>query len=188
MGNISSISLPPVVTCIKCDCANKCYAKKLARLRPSVRNAYDHNLSLLKEDPDTYWRGVEASIMTSRYFRFHVSGDIPDRQYLDRMVEVSDRNKHCEILCFTKKHALVNQRIEEVGDLPHNLHMIYSGWPGLVMDNPFNLPEAHVRFRDGTTTASPDAIDCGGNCTECAVTAGGCWSLRNGEQVIFDEH
>ena len=40
--------------------------------------------------------------MLSRFFRFHVSGDIPNTTYLCRMVEVAKRNRHCEILCFTK--------------------------------------------------------------------------------------
>ncbi|ETD17192.1 hypothetical protein [[Ruminococcus] lactaris] len=56
------------------------------------------------------------------------------------------------------------------------------------MENPLSLPEAHVRYRDGTTTARDDAVECAGNCTECAITDGGCWSLQNGEQVVFNEH
>ncbi len=78
MGAIQSISLPSVVTCRKCACQDKCYARKIERLRPSVAAAYKRNLSVLKNDPDTYWREVEAAIMLSRFFRFHVSGDIPD--------------------------------------------------------------------------------------------------------------
>lgn len=50
------------------------------------------------------------------------------------------------------------------------------------------LPEAHVLYRDGTTTAREDAKKCGGNCTECACISGGCWSLKKGEQVVFKEH
>ena len=157
-------------------------------MRKSVAAAYAHNLSILQNDPDVYWREVEAAIMMSRFFRFHVSGDIPDMDYLIHMVDVSARNQHCQILCFTKKYELVNEHIEKHGPLPNNLHMIFSGWVGLDMVNPFSLPEAHVRYRDGSTTASPGAKDCGGNCTECAVTDGGCWSLKTGEQVVFKEH
>lgn len=126
--------------------------------------------------------------MLSRFFRFHVSGDIPDNVYLAHMVEIAERNKHCEILCFTKKYDIVNEFLEFGGKLPSNLHMVFSAWVGLKMDNPFLLPEAHVRYRDGSTTASEAAVQCGGNCTECAVTDGGCWTLGEGEQVIFDEH
>ena len=73
-------------------------------------------------------------------------------------------------------------------DIPKNLHIIFSAWPGVEMLNPHNLPEAHVRFRDGRTTARPDAKLCNGNCTECAITDDGCWTLGPGEQVVFNEH
>lgn len=188
MGEICSVSLPSVVTCRACDCQKKCYARKLERLRPNVARAYAHNLAVLQEQPDTYWREVEASIMMSRFFRFHVSGDIPDDTYFEHMVDIARTNTHCEILCFTKKYDIVNNHINIIGALPKNLHIIFSGWPGLDMENPHQLPEAHVRFRDGTTTAREDAHNCGGNCTECACTDVGCWVLKPGEQVIFDEH
>jgi len=188
LGAIPSVSLPSIKTCRNCACQEKCYAQKLERLRPAVRNAYQHNLEVWLKDPETYWREVEASIMMSRFFRFHVSGDIPSFKYLVNMVEIARRQPHCEILCFTKKHNLVNELIEQGGELPSNLHMIFSGWVGLEMANPFSLPEAHVRYRDGSTTAREDAIECSGNCTECALTEGGCWSLQKGQQVVFNEH
>ena len=189
MGAIPSVSLPAIKTCRSCSCASKCYAAKLERLRPSVRRAYQKNLEILMEDPDTYWREVEAAIMLSRFFRFHVSGDIPEESYFEHMVAIADRNPHCQILCFTKKYDIVNHYLElHDGVMPDNLHILFSGWTGLDMNNPFNLPEAHVLFRDGTTTARQDAILCNGNCTECAVTDGGCWSLDHGQQIVFKEH
>ena len=188
MGSIQSVSLPSVVTCRKCDCQKKCYARKLERLRPSVREAYANNLEVLKNEPDTYWREVEAAIMTSRYFRFHVAGDIVDASYFKHLIDVSRRNRHCEILCFTKKYEIVNDELFRGTAIPKNLHLIFSGWRGLAMNNPFHLPEAHVKYRDGSTTASPKAKPCGGNCTECAITDGGCWTLDYGEQVVFNEH
>ncbi len=188
LGKIMSVSLPAGVTCRNCACQTRCYAKKLERLRPSVRNAYKNNLDVLTSDPETYWREVEASIMMSRFFRFHVSGDIPNAEYLEKMVEISERNKHCEILCFTKRFEFVNGFLENGGVIPENLHMIFSGWKDLEMNNPYNLPEAHVRFRDGSTTAREDAIECGGNCSECAITDSGCWTLHSGQQVVFNEH
>lgn len=188
MGKITSVSLPSVVTCRKCDCQKKCYARKLERLRPTVAAAYQRNMDILQNDPDTYWREVEAAIMLSRFFRFHVSGDIPNSPYLIRMVGVAQRNKHCQILCFTKKYELVNDYLSGGGTFPENLHMILSAWAGLEMQNPFLLPEAHVRYRDGSTTARADAKDCGGNCSNCACTDDGCWILQKGEQVVFNEH
>lgn len=84
---------------------------------------------------------------------------------------------------------MCNKEISErKGELPNNLHLIYSGWKNLKMKNPYNLPEAHVRYRDGTTTAMEEAIECDGDCTECAITDSGCWVLKKGEQVVFNQH
>lgn len=189
LGSIPSVSLPAGITCRKdCECYKKCYARRLERMRPSVRNAYQHNLTLLQETPEIYWREVEASIMMSRFFRFHVSGDMPDSIYFVHMIEIAERNQHCEILCFTKKYDIVNEYLALGRKIPKNLHIVFSGWSGLKLVNPYKLPEAHVRFRNGFTTARPDAKKCGGNCTECLLTEGGCWSLKKGEQVVFDEH
>lgn len=140
MGSVLSVSLPSIKTCRQCACREKCYAQKLERLRPSVRNAYQHNLEVLQKDPDTYWREVEASIMMSRFFRFHVSGDIPNAGYLKNMVDVTNRNPHCQVLCFTKKYEIVNEFISDGGVLPDNLHMIFSGGLGLICATHFLCP------------------------------------------------
>lgn len=109
MGKISSVSLPAIVTCRKdCECCKKCYAAKIERLRKTVKVAYQRNWKILQNDPALYWRQVEAAIMLQRYFRFHVSGDIPSKKYLKNMVEISARQPHCQILCFTKRFDFVN--------------------------------------------------------------------------------
>lgn len=185
MGAIPSVSLPSVITCRDCGCHIKCYARRIEARRKNVAKSYAENLEILRNDPDTYWREVEAAVMTSRFFRFHVSGDIPNVEYASHMAEIASRNPHCEILCFTKRYSFVNQLADYI---PANLHIIFSAWPGLPMDNPHGFPEAHVKFRNGTTTAGDYAKPCGGNCTNCAVTSGGCWTLKHGEQVVFNEH
>lgn len=189
MGSIMSVSLSAWVTCPdNATCKHDCYAAKIERLRPNVRSSYMKNLDILIGDPESYWRQVEAAIMVSRYFRFHVAGDIPTPRYLEKMCEIAARNPHCEILCFTKRYGFVNQYLDDGGKIPENLHLILSGWKGMQMDNPYNLPEAHVIYRDGTTTARKDAKPCGGNCTHCAKISGGCWTLKHGEQIAFGQH
>lgn len=191
MGPIPSVSLPAIKTCGNVPCTIDCYAHKIERLRPNVRKAYENNYEIYKNDPDTYWREVEAAIMVSRFFRWHVSGDIPDKKYFSKMVEIAKRNKHCGMLCFTKRYDWVNEFIDEGNTIPENLHMIFSGWKGLEMKNPHNLPEAHVKYKDGSTTARATADPClryGGNCAKCAATEGGCWALGPGDQVVFDKH
>lgn len=189
MGQIPSVSLPAGITCRQdCECIQKCYARKIERLRPNVYKAYISNYNLLNKDPETYWREVEASVMMSRFFRFHVSGDIPNLLYLLHMVDIAIHNQHCEILCFTKRYDLVNAYLARNPELPGNLHIIFSAWKNLEMYNPHNLPEAHVIYKDGTTTAGKHAKLCLGNCTSCASTSDGCWTLKHGEQIVFKEH
>lgn len=188
MGAIPSVSLPAEQTCPAAPCIVNCYGRKIERLRPAVHAAYQNNLDLLRSDPDTYWREAEGGVMVSRFFRFHVSGDIPDSGYLARMVELAVRQPHCQILCFTKRYGLVNEYLGSGRTITDNLHLIFSAWRGYPMDNPYRLPEAHVLYRDGTTTAAESAEPCGGNCTNCAKVSGGCWGLKRGEQVVFKQH
>lgn len=190
MGNVSSVSLPAGITCdmnAPCWKLKKCYADRMERYRRNVREAYMTNYQLLRNEPNTYWREVEATIMVSRFFRFHVSGDIPDRDYLEHIVDIADRNSHCQILCFTKKYSLVNEFLDDGGIIPDNLHLILSIWRDFPFDNPYKLPEAHVRYKDGCCTTT-NGKQCGGNCSNCAITDEGCWTLKRGESIVFDEH
>lgn len=189
MGEIPSVSLPAGLTCRDdVPCRPRCYAARLERFRPNVHDNYEDNYRILLEEPDTYWREVEAAVMLSRFFRFHVSGDIPNYEYLVRLSDVMRRNPHCVGLIFTKRFSLVNEYLDKGNKLPENLKVIFSGWDGLQMENPHNLPEAHVIEKDGSTTARPDAVPCSGNCAECAVTDAGCWTIGPGQQVVFHIH
>lgn len=190
LGMIPSVSLPPIVTCSPnaCKfCGKKCYARKMCKLRPSVKESYENNLDILLNDKEKFWREVSGSMALTTYFRFFVSGDIYDKDFLENMVLCAKKNKHCSILCFTKKYSLVNEYLEH-HRLPKNLHLIFSVWKGLECFNTNNLPEAHIFYKNGTTTAKDGAKYCSGNCTECAVENKNCWTLKKGEQILFREH
>lgn len=186
MGAIPSISLPPVITCANgCTCAKKCYAAKLCRLRPAVREAYARNLDILRTAPESYWLQVEAAATCSRFFRYHVSGDIPNADYLARMVDLARKHPETEFLAFTKQYKIVNDLLTREA-LPANLRLIFSAWPGMVMDNPHELPVAEVIFKG--EGPRPGWKVCGGNCAECACRGVGCWELKSGETIAFYEH
>ena len=105
MGAIPSVSLPPIITCPKnAPCAKKCYASKLCRLYPTVNKAYQNNLEILRTNPNEYFNQVFNAVRMSRFFRFHVSGDIPNYDYFASMVAIAWDNPHCEILAFTKQY------------------------------------------------------------------------------------
>ena len=190
MGAVPSLSLPPIKTCSASackHCAKKCYARRMIAMRKTVREAYERNLYLFQNEPEKFWREVNGALAMTTHFRFGVSGDIANTDYFSHMVELAEKNTHCQILCFTKQFEIVNEYLN-THNLPSNLHIIFSAWKGLDMNNPHNLPEAHVFYRDGTTTAKDGAKYCSGNCFECATTNRNCWSLQKGEQIIFNEH
>lgn len=191
MGAIPSVSLPPVVTCAPgVPCAKKCYACKMCRIYKNVGASYNRNLEIVENNPDLYWSQVNAALTMNRFFRFHVSGDIINDEYMEKMVESARNNSHCEVLVFTKQYDIVNKYVNSNGALPDNLHLIFSLWDAewnKSVKNPHNFPTTTVIFKDGTPGAKYDKI-CGGNCFECAMTGGGCWDIKSGECLAFYEH
>lgn len=187
MGEIKSVSLPPVLTCAEnCTCAKKCYAMRMYRRFPQTKESYNRNLEIFNSNPTSYWEQISDSLCTSRFFRFHVSGDIPTYDYLLQMIETVRNNPHCDVLVFTKRYNFVNKALENNIELPTNLHILFSEWPGMTMDNPYNMPIAHVIFKNAEPKANWNI--CTGNCLECAKHNKNCWALKNGEHVAFYEH
>ena len=189
MGAVASVSTLPFLTCpASCagTCGAKCYAAKLANLRPNVLKNYAINTALALLLPEEYWRQIAEYVRGVRYFRFHVSGDIINADYFAHMIECARNNPHAEILCFTKRYDVVNSWIDANGDLPENLHILFSGWQNLTPDNPHSLPETNV------FTCEDDFNDdwkvCGGNCFNCACRGVGCWQVGNGETIAFKMH
>ena len=169
----------------------------MCRIYTRVRNSYENNLTLWETDPAEYFRQLTEQFRLNRYFRMHVAGDIPNRDYFARLVKAAGENPACEILLFTKQFEIVNEclkeRATESGEyfpletIPENLHVIYSGWgDDFKPVNPYGLPESQVIFKGQTP---PDNWKiCGGNCSECACRGVGCWELQPGETIAFYEH
>lgn len=187
MGAIPSVSLPPVVTCHNCaTCAKKCYAAKLARIYKTVREAWNRNYNILISDRNNYFAQVKAASLTTRFFRWHVSGDIIDIDYLSRMCKIARECKNTNFLAFTKNYQDVNAYFLNHRK-PSNFKIIFSlPFDGAIIDNPHNLPCAKVILK-GNKPAENDKV-CGGNCTECACRGVGCWELKKGETIAFYEH
>lgn len=187
MGAIPSVSLPACITCNpSAPCFAKCYAATLERIRKTVKNAYARNLDILRADPNAYWVQVQAAASMTRYFRYHVSGDIPDELYLNMMVCTAIKRPGTKFLAFTKQFPVVNAYLDKGGKIPENLVIIFSNWGKWRCDNPHGLPESNVIFKG--ESPRDDWKVCGGNCTECACRGVGCWELKNGETIAFYEH
>lgn len=186
-GAIPSVSLPAIVTCRKdAPCKKDCYACKYCRRRSNVKKSYEKNYRIYRETPDLYFMQLSYAMKMTKYFRMHVSGDIPTADYFARLVDVVRENDHCTVLMFTKQFEIVNAYIANGGTIPDNFKIIFSGWGAWHCVNPYNFPETNVIFRD---TIIPDNWKiCGGNCQTCACRGVGCWELKKGETIAFYKH
>lgn len=189
MGKVASVSLLPFLTCpsrCKGTCGGICYAAKIANMRPSVLTSYARNTAIAMHKPELFWAQVNAAMMAVRFFRFHVSGDILNAEYFGRLVSACKANRHCEVLVFTKRYEIVNAWISENGELPENLHLLFSGWENLKTINPHGLPETNVYGKG--EEPDPEWKLCGGNCFECGCRGLGCWQAKKGDVVAFQKH
>ena len=185
MGQVPSVSLVPGVGCPSHRaCSKSCYAKRLVYSRPTLRRAWGANAWLALHHRDKYFSDIFhlVSVLTPRFFRWHVAGDILDQDYLNRMIELVNRTQHTQHLAFTKRHEL------DFRNLPSRLTVVFSMWNGTGDPEAARrqgLACAWVRNRkDPDPRIPPDAIDCPGGCDEC----GACWALPSlGRDVVFDQ-
>jgi len=193
MGKVQSVSLLPILTCpARCNgtCGDKCYARKLALLRPSVARAYARNTAVARFAPGVFFKVVSEAMKSARFFRFHVSGDILNYDYFSNVVRSVASAPHCEVLIFTKRFEMVNRYIDNNGPLPRNMHLLFSGWTNLFPTeggwNPHHLPETTVYAKD--EDIRPEWTLCGGNCLDCAIHDGGCWTADHYQTIAFKIH
>jgi len=193
MGLIPSVSLPAVETCPSwVPCKKTCYiVKNVSRYARSALKAYTRNWTIYKADPDFYFSQIKNynhfRFYTEMekdekdrilYFRYHVSGDIPDDYYWNKMKEVAEAVPGINFMVITKAYFTVDN------DLPDNLSLMISGWPGLAIPNRLEgIPI--IWMQDGTETRAKGAFPCSGACDECFQ----CWnSKRDGKNIVIQKH
>lgn len=177
IGRAMNVSLMPVLTCGNCrECSKLCYDIKACYQYPgTVIDARMRNTVLLKKDREEYFSRIEDAIsrrLKNKFFRWHVAGDIIDRDYFDRMVGIARRHPDFTFWTYTKMYAIVNGWVDANGDVPKNLHVLFSEWRGMPMDNPHGFPEFRVVFKDDAV--KPAGHYCPGNCDICKNLHRGC--------------
>lgn len=186
---VPSVSLIPVADCGNCSaCSRLCYDLRNDCIYNGVIDSRAKNSAIAHEDMDRYFVEICGACRAFRFFRWHIGGDILNMPYLRGMVGVAVENPHCNFLAFTKRYDLVNEFVAAGGVIPENMQIIFSAWPGAEMVNPYNFPVSSPLFVDGSHAAGPDAIDCPGDCSNCAVMGSGCWTLKRGQGVKFAAH
>lgn len=127
--NIPSVNLPPVITCPhNAPCFKKCYARKGRFRFSSVQKAMNENWELWQTAPEEYEKGIIKAAMLALFFRWHSAGDIPSMAYLEMMVRVADACHRTKFLAFTKQYDIVNTWLDEHGNFPENLTVVFSVW------------------------------------------------------------
>jgi hypothetical protein len=182
----------PVCTCRNdAPCKEVCYACKGCQQFANVQGAYYRNLRLYFDDPDNFFEQVYCKVKFAGLpkVRLFDSGDFPDYDFLVRLVDLCNKTKDVKYMAFTKKYDLVNKYIDENGDLPANLNIMFSAWDRLwEVLNPHNLGVAYVDFDD--KRMNPDfpqnAFVCPGRKTTCSA-CGACWSKKL-KAVVFKQH
>ena len=184
MGHVLNLSMPTSVCRADAPCRKGCYARSGTFCYKNVQNCYLNNLNAFLESPERFKTEILKQLPIIGVFRWHTSGDIVNMEYLEIMVEIARKATDIRFLCFTKKYELVNKYLE-THEIPSNLKMVFSGWKGLVITNPNNLPIAWMYdHKDPDERIPQDALPCNGGCVQCMV----CWKLGSGESVVFDKH
>lgn len=184
-----TVSLIPGHDCQNCKhCLNGCYDIKADLIYPSCRKYRVINSAIHEKDLERYWKEISDQCEENGIIllRINVGGDLAyeDFPYVKNLAKEHPKMK---ILFFTKNYTDLNRFLDE-DQFPENVQAIMSGWKNCQPVNPHQLPEAHVLYADGTRTWDKTAKWCPGNCSKCYLKELGCWDLKKGEAVVFNEH
>lgn len=193
-----TVSLAPVIDCT-CFCPG-CYDIQNVCWRPEVQLKRAINSAIHKTDPERYWWEINMKIKAEfiRELRLNEGGDLTDEDFYFTQ-DLAKDNLTCDIMYFTKNHHGQAKYIDECGfgQIYMNLHPLLSAWKDREMYNPYNLPESHILFPDGSCTL-PDftlCYHCSDNCSECHYhkecgnkEKSGCWGFQAGDKVLLKAH
>lgn len=190
---VPNISLIPEADCgHNCKvCMKGCYDIRHVCCYTASQRQRAINSAIAHQDLPRYFKEIKAHAQFHRAWRYHVGGDILSPAYLTGMVDVAQKVPTCQFLAFTKQFGIVNDYLDDHAEgFPDNLHIIFSDWRGLEMNNPHNLPVSSPIWKDGTTGShvTEKIFMCRGNCAECATMGEGCWTAKSGDTILFEAH
>lgn len=187
----------PTCTCREdAPCRHKgaCYCLKGTQAMCSTLGAYYRNYRLYNEDANSFFEQLEYKIKFSGLprFRFWDCGDFPDYLFVEKACELVKKFPDIKFMAFTKKYFLINQWIDNHGELPANFNIIFSAWDkDWEVLNPHHLPVAYVEFKDPEKTpVLPDKYQTCPNQKNKTVTCslcGKCWRKDLGA-IVFKQH
>jgi len=187
---VYTVSLIPVADCPNCEgCRLDCYDIHNVCFQPAVQNDRARNSALHLLFPEIFWQQVyeECIRLGVEELRINVGGDLADTDFFF-VDQLKKKLPNTDIIFFTKNHsgcnAYLDEKERETGSdkFEDGIHPLLSGFEGMTLDNPHHLPESHILYADGTTTASETRLKhayfCSGNCSECKAENKGCSSFK----------
>jgi hypothetical protein len=186
----------------RCECYKdaKCYAESGCYLFADNQAKYTENINFFKNATDKEMiAAIQLAIDTFQYdlFRYFTCGDIPNSRFFNIMVAVALANPGIKFWSYTKKYEIVNKWIDENGELPENLTIIFSHWLNedgtyFPMNNRHNLPTSEFipygkeELKETVThicpCSNPDVI---ATCSNCDHPF---YDLKKGESMALLEH
>ena len=190
--NCMTVSLLPVVDCYNCkECKYHCYDLQHDVINKGCLEQRLINSTIHQADPERYWGEIEKEVKSQfvTELRINVGGDLRGYDF-DFVNDLGIHVPACDSLFFTKNYCECNSWLDKHnGSFVDNVQCIYSRWPGMHMENPYHMPESHILWENGSTTAPAyGAYFCGGNCSYCHFYKEGCWKLNKNEHVLFKAH
>ena len=202
-GPAINLNFPIELTCRKdCECYKNgsCYACGGCYSFASNQAGYTENFNFfMNHSSDDFITAMQCAIDTMGYnlFRYFTCGDILNIRFFDCMVQIAKNNPSVKFWSYTKKYNIVNTWIDNNGDLPDNLTIIFSHWLNeddtyFPMDNRHNLPTSEFvpmgkeELLENITHVCP--------CSDpsvlatCATCDHACHTLKKGESMGLCEH
>jgi len=183
MGRILNVNFPVGITCRPdAPCKKGCYATNGNFKFINTVLAYWRNYYVWKYWPERAAEQLSFALGGVRFFRCFASGDIPDYKFLDAVMKAAERNPKCDVWVPTKKYELVNAWMDRHnGNMPKNVHVMFSKWKDWEPENPYGFAVSEVDFCDGTEHSG---FRCPGHCSECHH----CFEMERGETIIYKKH
>ena len=177
-----------------CYACSGCYQFTRNQMVYTENVAYFFNHSIA-EIVETFQFAIDCN-PTIKLFRFFTCGDIPNSKFIKIMVKLAINNPDIEFWTYTKKYQLINTYIDEHGNLPDNLTVIFSHWLNsdgsyFPMNNPNNMPtsefipigqEDHINVTHICPCSDPSVI------STCATCEHPCYRLKHGQSMALLEH
>ena len=186
-----TVSLVPILDCQNCaHCMGECYDVRNDCRFTNVIKDRAKNSAIHKADPVRFWREIDEEITRTgcTFLRGNVGGDYTYDDMIDLSI-VAIKHPECKFLFFTKNYDDLNKYLDEFEAFPKNVACLVSRWHDMPCENRHNMPESHVLYSDGTTTAPEfGSYLCTGDCTACNLGGYGCPHLKRGEHVTFLNH